>query len=307
LAAEWPRLIPDAIHWDRGVGAFSIRVYPKGQERYLLLDDFVLAVKGGTQSPSMHGLNNPGADVMVRFLEKAFVKVQGSYASLDGYYKYNSLYRHPARALQLMTGSRLAMELDCSSQGKEDDFERLYAILCSTQGTCVRVAHCRKTWKGLRCNHGYSLFWVGHITYESDQHSLPQTIRLVCLRNPHGKGSFTGKYGRGSPEWTISLKTTFLQTHSEYFQRCPTTGNLTWRHANNEVHATDDDDGIFFMEFSDFLPSFPCITIVGPIDGHGGVQKEEIPDCIYKVSSSNLYPTVAQCLFGKRRRSKAGV
>ncbi len=133
IAANWPEYIQYAfglystmcIHES---GAYSIQLFPHGKRRYLLLDDYVLCHKRNDNatattnnavddrknrmmytSPSMHSLIEH--DLWIRLLEKAFVKLQGSYASLDGYYKLNSLYRHPGRALQLVTNASLAFEI----------------------------------------------------------------------------------------------------------------------------------------------------------------------------------------------------
>jgi Calpain family cysteine protease len=120
-------------------------------------------------------IRSRGGDIWPEYLEKVMVKVQGSYASLDGLYKFNSLYRHPARALSLLTGASLAMEVHYERHQKN----AIYEAIVTSQGACARIVHCRQWLHGLHANHGYSLLWVGSV----GQH------RLVCLRNPHGRGS----------------------------------------------------------------------------------------------------------------------
>jgi len=209
VAAAAPEIVSEAFgphsgECLRGCGAYSLRLFPRGRPRFLLLDDYLLCAGGGSNaSPSLHSSRE--RDMWIRLLEKAFAKVQGSYASLDGYYKLNSLYRHPARAPQLLTGAPVALEVCLGGGGDDDDDgvgdldgavpvdeDEAYGTLADTQGVCARVAHCRRTVDGLRSNHGYSLLWIGSVG----------PSRLVCLRNPHGRGSYTGRdWGVGSPPW----------------------------------------------------------------------------------------------------------
>lgn len=263
-------------------GAVSVRLFPYGVPRYLLLDDYVLSCAhakrdvGGIVSPSMHSVL-PG-ELWVRLLEKAFVKVQGSYASLDGYYKYNSLYRHPARALQLLTGAQVALEVRYAPS----DVDTVFQILAvATQGSYARVVHCRKRIDGLVCNHGYSLLWAG---------AGPGGVRLACLRNPHGKGSYTGRFGFGC---TAELESALCglpkngAAMPKCFGKCPTTGSMVWQpredgglHPAFRLRDQNHDDGIFFMEFSTFVECFPIATLVGPVDLEATDAMSEISSAV---------------------------
>ena len=302
LVAGWPDFLSRAIHWDADCGAYSIRLYPNGQERYLLLDDYLLSRKDGSgESPSLHGKPSTTTDIVVRMLEKAFVKLQGSYASLDGYYKYKSLYRHPARALQLLTGASCAVEICCDT-GEKDEEEKLYATLFASQGKCCRVAHCRKSWNGLRSNHGYSLLWVGQVDNDNTNANTTakyieteKVTKLVCLRNPHGNHSYTGNFGFGSNAWTPKIESNLLSLHEHCFQRCTSTGRITWR--SQELNYDGAlDDGIFFMEFSAFFGCFPSITVAGGIQGRNDSNRD-VSDCVYRVSVADLGPNRVQTLF----------
>jgi Calpain family cysteine protease len=163
-----------------------------------------------------------------------FVKLQGSYAPLDGHYKYSSLYRHLGRALQLLTGAPLAAELNYS----KDSIDMVYDVLVQSQELCyARIAHCRQRLHGLHSNHGYSLLWVGQVTTTTTTTAASTSgTRLVSLRNPHGRGSYTGNYGLGSSVWDSQegkrVATQLLLLHC--FERCPMTydrkNNVgTWR------------------------------------------------------------------------------
>jgi len=239
----------------------------------------------------------------------AFVKIQGSYASLDGHYKYNSLYRHPARAMQLLTGAPVALEVHYNA--KKVDIDIIYDILAkTTQDNCARVVHCRKRVDGLVSNHGYSLLWVGEgcrfgsvVDSTNNNGADGGGVRLACLRNPHGKGSYTGKYGFGRPVEELrsvmvsgrkggsssskrgggaasSSSSSSVAKLPKCFAVCQKTGRIIWQQQRQEVgiggggggchpafnlRNEEHDNGIFFMEFGKFVECFPKATIVGPI------------------------------------------
>ena len=273
-------------------GAISVLMYPRGQPRYLLLDDYILC-KNEKDCDTYHGRNPPSpsmhsllkTDVWVRLLEKAFVKVQGSYASLDGYYKYNSLYRHPARAMQLLTGAPLAMEVHYSTA----DADIMYKILKSTQGQYAKVVHCRKRYEGLIPNHGYSLLWAGEGNGE----------HWVCLRNPHGHGSYKGRGFDGS---SLCMKDGKLLP--KCLEMCDITGRVVWKQHTSVCHPVfslkdcNHDNGIFFVDFQTFIECFPITTLVGPIKaklidvvGRNCVERFDLisdKDCVHEVHKGDL-------------------
>ena len=292
IAAGFPHVVLNAFGTNSPIclsecGAVSLRLFPRGKPRYLLMDDYVLCQRDNNHetaapsSPSMHSLVDNC--LWVRLLEKAFVKLQGSYASLDGHYKYNSLYRHPARAMQLLTGAPVAIEVHYSTA--VEDAEMVWDILANvTQDRCARVAHCRKRVHGLISNHGYSLLWAGTGVEKDDDRD--KRVRLVCLRNPHGKRSYTGKYGFGRPLEELKRAlfgrgTTKARVGNlKCFVLCEKTGRVVWQQhprqdengdgshgcqAALELNDKDHDNGIFFMEFESFIEFFPIVTLVGPI------------------------------------------
>ena len=287
--ALFPDLIATALKANKTCGAVSVRLFPKGGgvgwERWLLMDDFVIVNKFGKESPSLHSLVD--GDLWIRFLEKVFVKIQSSYASLDGFYKYNSLYRHPGRALGLLTGG-FAFEMNHEG-GRE-----CFAALVATQAfCCARVAHCREASSGLYSNHGYSLLWIGEVC---------DGLRLCCLRNPHGRRSFTGRFGWGVDSWN-GVDDEVIEALLEvgcFFEEVDgaaapveggclggkvksTSGNrrVVWQGGRAGASV---DDGVFLIEFDVFARCFPILTIVnifdgGPVlDNHNVVRKLEPGD-----------------------------
>jgi Calpain family cysteine protease len=247
LVQGWPGSMKEAFgkHSEEGLtkcGAYSIRLFPQGKERYLLLDDYLLRKKS-CEPPSLHSRQG---DTWTEYLEKAIVKVQGSYASLDGHYKYNSLYRHPARALQLLTGAPIALEFHFDVMNRANSMHEIFEVLLQSEGKYARVAHCRSAHQGLFSNHGYSLLWIGTTNTTNEQ--------IVCLRNPHGCRSYTGKYGYGW-EWKGRDSLVYEDLMKlDAFQRIPL-----------GCPQNVGDNGIFLMEFAAFARCFPIVTLVGPI------------------------------------------
>lgn len=289
LAAQFPDILKNSFgKFDSTTGAFSVLLYPEGKARYLLLDDYVLCSRGTYASPALSSLNEN--DLWIRFLEKTFVKLQSSYASLDGYYKFNSLYRHPARALQLLTGSPIALELRFGKHAANlssflatggypqiapetvatDD---IYATLLATKGKCCRIAHCRKAVHGLFKSHGYSLLWVGAIG----------GIQLACVRNPHGSWSYTGEFGRGSYSWATEDATTVRSILSQEYDE-----NNPLAYLKSLLSETQDD-GIFLMRFSAFTECFPILSIVGPISDKGNTgYASPAKNCLHRLDNEDI-------------------
>jgi hypothetical protein len=317
LSANFPHILsqtfgthsPLTLSSNSYIGAVSILLYPRGKPRYLLMDDYILcknhnddntndayAARGrNPPSPSMHSLLPH--DTWVHLLEKAFIKIQGSIASLDGYYKYNSLYRHPAKAIQLLTGAPIAMEVHYSCE----DVDLLYNILERCQGRYVRVVHCRKRMEGLIPNHGYSLLWVGQDDGGGgeDGEDGKQKQHWVCLRNPHGQTSYKGYGCDGS---LISCNGN--SSLPSCLNVCQRTNRVVWRqNIHSECHAAfslrdcNHDNGIFFMKFETFVKCFPITTLVGPVDssvrddvdeGSDVFGLDDSKECVYEVQRSNL-------------------
>ncbi len=102
---------------------------------------------------------------------------------------------------------------------------------------------------GLSGNHAYTLIGVLEIiTREGEprvkqphEFSDPSNIRLVKLRNPWGKGEWTGDWSDRSPLWTPRLRA--------------------------EANMVDRDDGIFYMPFDQWLVYFRDYQICYYHDG----------------------------------------
>ena len=270
LAAQFHLVLMGALGsttTETATGAFSVRLYPEGKTRYLLLDDYVLCTTGTHSSPALSSLKEN--DLWIRLLEKTFVKLQSSYASLDGYYKFNSLYRHPARAIQLITGAPIAVELHYTPKQADE----VYKTLLATEGKCCRVAHGRKAVDGLFKGHGYSLLWIGTIA----------NIKLVVVRNPHGNKSYTGEFGRGSNSWETNDAVAVRKILDQQID-----GNNSLVYVQSLLSEAEDN-GIFLMRFSFFVECFPICSVIGPITEQRSVSAQlPVKNCLYKLQGDNI-------------------
>lgn len=70
-----------------------------------------------------------------------------------------------------------------------------------------------------------------------DPSDKKKPLRLLVLRNPWGKGEWTGAWGSGSPE--LAKYTPLLE---QYIHTLPP----------DEQFDLEADDGIFFMHYSDW-------------------------------------------------------
>lgn len=84
--------------------------------------------------------------------------------------------------------------------------------------------------------HAYTLLAVAQVA-----DSAGNRFNLVKLRNPWGKGEWTGDWGDKSPLWNDELK--------------------------HQLHFVDQDDGVFWMDFADFQRIFGNWSVNKYVDG----------------------------------------
>lgn len=108
---------------------------------------------------------------------------------------------------------------------------------------------------GLSGNHAYSLLSAHEVYHNGRQ------VRLVKLRNPWGKGEWTGDWSDSSPMWTDDVRR-----------------QVGYNQLSNE------DDGIFFMSFNDWMKYFHDFDVCYYHDNYINSSK--------KFSSSSSTPTI---------------
>jgi len=256
-------------------GQYSVRLFDKIQGKMVkvTVDDFIPVDKSKGQNatdspvPLFSSPAHGSHELWVLILEKAFAKFCGSYAALEG--------GMPLWALEAMTGDK-CVEYSISQQDQtwqpmhlkhdptpknkrrcvmswnkatdqplspEQMFKELmsmeskgYLLAAGSKGVDETLERGRRgiNREGIVPGHAYSILKVAHpITAGMER------VRLVCVRNPWGSFEWKGDWSDKSEKW------------GQY----PLIRAQIWPDTSN------DDDGIFWMEWSDFIQHFDSIQV----------------------------------------------
>jgi calpain-15 len=210
-------------------GVYKVRICKDGEWQVVTVDDsFPVRADHGRLAFA----RARGNQLWVSLLEKAYAKIHGSYASIVSgqvIEAFRDLTGAPCEKLRLhdeksdpemiwaqLLSFRQAGFLLAASCGRADG-------LVSTQ----RVDSELYERNGLTPDHAYSIL---------DVHQLNNETKLLKLRNPWARGSFTGDYGPSSSKWTPELR-----------------DRLNF---NESVES-----GVFWMKYDDFLMFFSSIDV----------------------------------------------
>ncbi|KAG7091306.1 hypothetical protein E1B28_010352 [Marasmius oreades] len=165
-------------------------------------------------------------ETWVPLLEKAYAKLHGNYGTLCG--------GQVAEAIEDLTGGVSTYIpskdiLDIDKFWKEEllkaNADRLFG--CSYRSLdSTRSGQAEIKINGLIGSHAYSVLRAVEVRGK----------RFVIVRNPWGRGEWTGPWSDGSREWTPE-----------------------WLAALSEIGHTFGDDGQFIMEYKDFLECWDSI------------------------------------------------
>ncbi|KIJ30715.1 hypothetical protein M422DRAFT_186752 [Sphaerobolus stellatus SS14] len=168
-------------------------------------------------------------ETWVPLLEKAFAKLHGDYASLNGGFAFQGLEDLTGYDYQFYSPKHIDI-LD------KDDFwkselmrtteDRLFGCyldsLAGSAGFPTELA----TTEGLINSHAYSILQA--LEYNGK--------RFLKIRNPWGRGEWNGRWSDGSKEWTKE-----------------------WLPALEVLNHQFGDDGSFIMEYEDFLKTWYAV------------------------------------------------
>ncbi|MCQ2819830.1 MAG: calpain family cysteine protease [archaeon] len=193
---------------------YKIRFYIRGIPKIVCVDDY-FPVDGKQFAFAMSGKN----EIWVQVLEKAWAKVNGSYAmSIAGLPSETFLALNEASGVTYVHDKYTPDKLwNFLKEGKKAGYD--LATSCNVQEAADEL--------GLVEGHAYSFTGVYEVPKDDGT-----PLRLVQLRNPWGNFEYTGNFSSDSPSWNIipGLK--------------------------KKVGFNDKDDGVFFMSFEDFLKYF---------------------------------------------------
>ena len=165
-------------------GCYQIRLYLNGVPKIIVLDDHFPVKKNST---NWHLAHCEQTEIWVNLLEKAWAKVNGSYAS--------TIAGLPSEAFSVLT------EAPCFSYfNKKNTEEEMWNIISEADKAhyiiCTNSKGDVPEMTGLVRGHAYTI--VSAYEYKD--------IRLLKLRNPWGSYEWSGDYSDKSEKWDDELK-----------------------------------------------------------------------------------------------------
>jgi calpain-15 len=165
-----------------------------------------------------------GNELWVIMLEKAWAKVHGSYERTAWGFPnlaMRDLTGAPSYSLPTQTEGMAQLVLDWDSQN--------YLMCASAQFDDATPEEMQAN--GLANQHAYSVIAAANLKHPL----VADDTVIVCLRNPWGNFEWTGDWADDSELWTEDIK--------------------------REVGFVDEDDGMFWMSFDDFIENFRRLQV----------------------------------------------
>jgi hypothetical protein len=211
-------------------GAICLKFYNKGEEEIIIIDDILPMLYDGQRFPFVS--TTAFNELWPHFLEKGYAKKFGTYKAIEGGFVSNAL-------------ADLTNGIPDSLQFK--DHPNLQELWCQIrelkkEGAMLGAGSnshpqgdSAESPNGIVQGHAYCIFRVEEV----------DGTNLVQLRNPHGCGEWSGDWGDNSEQWTTRMR------------------NILNYHVSEE-------DGLFWMDFNDFVEEFRCVYVCRSFDRSSG-------------------------------------
>ena len=201
---------------------YLVKFLIRGIPKIVCIDDYFPATQRNQFAFAMSGPR----ELWVQVLEKAWAKVNSSYAM--------TIAGIPSESFNCLSEAPCVTYIHKKYQ---NDHDAIWKILKRSKAMGYYLATNTKTGQmetyGLVQGHAYSL-----TNLEEFELGGGKKLRLIQLRNPWGNFEWQGKYSDTSDDWNIipNLK--------------------------EKVGFQNKDDGVFYMEFEDFLQFYPYTFIL---------------------------------------------
>lgn len=163
------------------VGIYELNLCIGGEFRKVIIDDY-FPVRNGTRTPLF--AYNKSPELWVIALEKAYSKVCGYYLNIEG--------GNPIEAFELLTGYPSHNIFVKNQKNKDQLWKQLIDAVKKNNFICCSTIDddngCNKM--GLVANHAYAFLACKEV----------RNLKLVYIRNPWGKGEWTGAWSDRDPK-----------------------------------------------------------------------------------------------------------
>ena len=232
------------------IGCYSVALNICGEWREILVDDQFPCLDW---NPPQNAFNcTSDKELWASLLEKAYAKVFKGYGNINlGWAEIamNHLTGAPTKLFFIVDNDddnkSIIQETNNNSKKRfqqiwEADRDK-HIMCCTSYSPYFTNTQYEMESVGLICDHIYTLlgaftlkkkagYWSNCTTYNA---TGGDSVRLVHLRNPHGKNEWNGDWCDSSSEWHYVNKA-----------------------AKEKLGHKDEDDGTFFMKFEDFENHF---------------------------------------------------
>ena len=202
---------------------YGVYIYLNGSWKLVLIDDFL--PYSGKHFKKFAFSASSGKELWVAFLEKAWAKINGSYAKIG-------CGGSPTEVFDILTEA-LSEQVPINPYYKEYIWETMYESekkgYIMTAGTSVDIFNLDIEGVGLSPGHAYTVLGVMEIDTGKG------IEKVVRLRNPYGNGEFNGDWSDYSKKWTPELR--------------------------KKYNVIQKDDGDFYMGYDDFLTYYITLGI----------------------------------------------